>query len=742
MSDGTNDFGYDGYHDVIPGEAGNLPTANGPRDSFCFGFFGPRGALLRGGPGGTFRACFGYIEETSERRRGKGGRVVVKRIIFILLSAWLSAAAFADEPDWLHTARIAGFGLHETIKDVDLDDLLDSFAAQHVNVLECDTSLSDYMDDAGIDYQCAFIKRVVAHAHARGLKVVWYYPTLECVTPDGEIKPHSMQKDHPEWLQRNFDRKTYNYFYGSKAFWVEPHDESAWLCPNTPYRDYYYRRLEKLARTGLDGLWLDVPLFNTIVGEWTCSNDACMQKFKAETGMEFPKEVDFHDLSFRRWIEWRHKTLADFLEGAAETVKRVDPKMRIIVEVVSTDHLINTREGLDPTFFSGNLDIVWEVDAISDTTGMRDANVEDWLCLFTAYRFSRGISRDKSRWAFSYGYANDDAQLVMASVLAAQCNPYETKIPEMCASVGRRFRAKMFGWLEAHSDEIYHSRSTAEIALLYSPQTRDLVDGDLDGGFYMSEAAPSPAYRWWVKAPEMSLLYSDYMAEYRGWALMLVKDHVPFDVFSLNQATADDLAPHRAVVVPRAVCLAPEELRLLLDYAERGGTLIVTGNDSGTFAAIDRQLARSQWQSLAKNGARSVPHGKGTVIFLSELPGKDFTNALYRERNPRVHPVLAQAGIKPWITGRTEVYIQAYQLGKKTICQLVNYGWVSNKDKKAVAAKVRLSLPWPGGREIKSVIYTSPEKSGGSPVRFQQTGGTVQCEVEVLINGLLIIEQK
>ncbi|MBN2351320.1 MAG: hypothetical protein JXD23_02040 [Spirochaetales bacterium] len=668
--------------------------------------------------------------------------MVIQRALFVFLFTCLFSAAFADGPDWLRTARIAGFGMHETIKDVDLDELLDGFAAQHVNVLECDTSLSDYLDVEGFEYQCEFIKRIVKRAHAHGLKVVWYYPTLECVTPDGEIKPHSMQKDHPEWVQRNFDRKTYNYFYGSKAFWVEPHDESAWLCPNTSFGDFYYKRLEKLAHTGLDGIWLDVPLRNTIVGEWTCSCPSCIAKFKAETGMEFPTAVDFHNPSFRRWIKWRHENLADFLEGAAKTVHRIDPKMRIIVEVVSTDHLINTREGLDATFFSDDLDIVWEVDAISDTTSMKDAKVEDWLCLFTAYRFCRGISRDRSSWAFSYGFADDDAQLAMASVLAAQCNPYETRIPEMCTSVGKKFRSTMFGWIEAYSDEIYHSRSKADIALLYSPSTRDLIDGDLDGGFYISEAPPSPAYRWWIKAPEMSLLYSNYMCEYRGWALMLIKDHVPFNVFSLNQMTAADLAPHRTLVLPRAVCLTTAQTELLLKYVARGGNLIVTGNDSGTFESIDKQLAQSQWRELRKNGAPSISHGKGRIVFLSELPGKDFLNRLYRERNPRIHPVLEETGITPWIDGRAEAYIQAYQLGKKTICQLVNFGWVSNKDKKAVPAKINLSIPWPHGQEVKSVIFTSPEKSGGRPVQFTQSGDAIQCEVEVLINGLLIIERK
>ena len=42
--------------------------------------------------------------------------------------------------------------------------------------------------------------------------------------------------------------------------------ESAWLCPSSPYADYFANRVARLARTALDGLWGDVPLLSDIAG--------------------------------------------------------------------------------------------------------------------------------------------------------------------------------------------------------------------------------------------------------------------------------------------------------------------------------------------------------------------------------------------------------------------------------------------------------------------------------------------
>jgi hypothetical protein len=646
----------------------------------------------------------------------------------------------AEENNWLKTARIAGLGLYETLKDVDLETMLDNLVRQHVNVIECDTSLSDYLDDKGFRRQVEFIKKVTSRAHEKGLKVVWYYPTLESITPAGEKKPTSMQKDHPDWVQRNFDRRTYNYFYGSKVFWVELNDESAWLCPNSPYKEYYYNRVKQLAATGLDGLWFDVPLFNSIAGEWTCTCEYCQEKFKTETGMAFPKALNFKDPSFFRWIVWRHETIADFLAGIQNTIKTIDPEMEVIIEVVSIDHLINTREGLDVTFFNPDLHVVWEVDAISDTTSMKDARVEDWLCMFTAYTYCKGISKTRAHWAFSYGFREDDAQMVMASALAAQCNPYETRIPRMCTTIGENYRGKMFGWIKNNSDYIFQSVSGADTAILYSPHTRDLIDGHRNGGFYISDGRPNPSYRWWLEDPEMSLPRSRYLSEYRGWAIMYIKQHIPFDIHAVNQVTLEELSAYKTVILPGAACLSRAQRDLLLDFAARGGKLIVTGEESGTYNLSGKKLDTGLWHSFTGGTEKADSDTPGNIVFIKDHPGKEFIKRLVREQNPPPHPMLQTEDIQSWIKDQPEIYIQAYELGDKVICHLVHYGWTRNKDKAPFSQTATLSIPRDAKKKIKQIRWSSPETKDFADLPFTQKGNRVECDIEVFINALVVIE--
>lgn len=663
-----------------------------------------------------------------------------KIFIFFVLILFSSVFVHAEQNNWLKAARIAGLGLYETMKDVDLENILDNLVQQHVNVIEFDTSLSEYLDDEGFKVQLEFIKKVVKLAHEKGLKVLWYYPTLESITPNGESEPHTMQKDHPDWIQRNFDCRTYNYYYGAKTFWIEEHDESAWLCPHSPYKEFYYNRVKQLAVTGLDGLWFDVPLFNSLVGKWPCTCKYCIQKFETDTGINFPKALNFTNLSFLSWINWRHETIAEFLEGLYDTIQNVNPGMEVIIEVVSIDHLINTREGLDVTFFSPHLNIVWEVDAISYTTSMKDAKVEDWLCMFTAYKYCKGISKTGASWAFSYGFRNDDAQLVMASVLAAQCNPYETRIPEMCTTIGESFRAKMFGWIKTHSDYIFNSVSKVDTAILYSPHTRDLLDGHFNGGFYISEGNPDPSLRWWIDYPEMSLLYCNYLSEYRGWAIMLIKQHIPFDIHALNQVTPEELTFYKTIILPRSACLSKTQRDLLLDFAGQGGTLIVTGQDSGTFDLTGNKLEKSLWQPYMEGTEKHVSYHSGNIFFINELPGKKYIKRLVHEQNPPAHPVLQKYHVHSWVKDQSEVYIQVYEYGDKIICHVVHYGWVRNEDKTPFPQKVILSIPWSSERKIKRILSSSPGTNAFTSIPFKQNDGIIECDIEVIINNLIVIE--
>lgn len=501
---------------------------------------------------------------------------------------------FAYSDKWIYNARIAGAEMFKDMTDIEIYQRLAEMKAQRVSVIEGDSELSNYFTIAQFDSEMTFISRVSRIAHALDLKLVWYYPSLEVLTPDGEKSDHSMYKDHPSWVQYNIDDaanygdtlnlslQTPNVFYGGLVFWVDPGAESAWMCHLSPYRDYFFDRIKRLAATGVDGVWIDVPLFNDIVGVWCCSNPYCRQKFQEDTGMQFPTKNDLENFStnFRRWMIWRHTELNQFLIDIVNAARQINPDFEVIIEIVTCDYNSATHQGLDGTFMGevNGLTFCWEIDALSDDNAMRDGQLNDWYSLIAINKFCRGASGfGRPCWAFTYGFEENDAELVMAEAIAAQINPYDTKIPLMTTIVSPQHRAKMFSFIEQYQDFIYFSKPAAKVAILYSSHSRDLCDYEKGTSLYVTTSAPDVTQQWWTTDAGDGLLITDYLAEYRGWVKILAAHHIPFDIIPVQYFTPQLLENYQTIVMPYTISLSSEKGQLLSDYVGKGGGLIVTG---------------------------------------------------------------------------------------------------------------------------------------------------------------------
>ena len=284
------------------------------------------------------------------RRRIRYSRAIVGAGLAGLLFGVGGGPAPADEAvgfaQWASTARIAGAAVWTDMTQAEMENVVTTMAAQHVTVIEADSNLSNYLDESGFNAELDLMAAFAGVAHAHGIRVGWYYPTLEVLTPDGETIAQTMAKEHPDWVQRAFDG-TPNVFYGSVVFWVDPGMESAWLSPSSPgYREYFLQRVRLIAGTGVDYLWGDVPLLNDIAVDWADTNPDSRAAFKAATGVDVPTAVDWTNPTWRRWVAWRHTEVRDFLIAVAEAGRAVNPDFRFIVETVTMDYG-STKIGLD-----------------------------------------------------------------------------------------------------------------------------------------------------------------------------------------------------------------------------------------------------------------------------------------------------------------------------------------------------------------------------------------------------------
>jgi len=606
--------------------------------------------------------------------------------------------------------------------------------------------LSDYLSDKEFSKELELIKEKTRLIHERGLKVIWYIPSLEVITPNGLNRKDSFARRHPDWLQVSLDRDSIGVFYGQKVFWVAPNDESAWLCPNTPYREWFKNKLRLLTETGLDGLWLDVPVFDLIVVKWGCACPYCKAKFKKQTGFDFPKRVDVTDTSFWNFIKWRHQTLAEFLSECNDVITSANSDAICIAEVVALDHMAATLHGLEGSALS-DIYVVWEVDPISDTTSMAEASYDDWTVLHNIYRYCRGATMDKPSWVFCYGYDEADAQLVLASAVAAQNNPYELRTPEMTSTIGNDFREMMFKWIKEYSKPIYHSQSIAPVAVIYSERNRDFVDATHEGGVFYATSALAKNRQWLGKKGE-SPQQLEYMGDYRGICLFLFQHQVPTDIFPFSRISSDLLERYRVIVLPYMASINSEEKDMLLKAVTNGTTLIISGPEPGMWDDNGNLRKQNIWHDIAnlKNGTRqTVRFGRGKVHFWTDHLGRRYVDSRSEKITRQLLSWLNDGGVSGWTTKVLPVIIQPYVYNSDIYIHILNYSWVGKLYGQSKRQSLELSIPWNQKASVKSVTQSEPQwrstKTLSHTIKSYQGQYKLHINLETGINCIIRIEK-
>ncbi len=660
-------------------------------------------------------------------------------------------------PDWSRHARVAGEGFFAGYSDAQLEETLDRLVEAGASVLEGDSSLSDYLGEVPLAQALEQIRRVTEAAHQRNLRVIWYYPALEVITPHGaDPAVSTISREHPDWVQVSIDGKP-NVFTGSQEHWVDPDAESAWMCHLSPYRDFFFDRLRRLAQTGVDAAWIDVPLYMTTAVEWCCASPYCNARFLAETGLTAPTAVDWTSPTWRRWIAWRHEQLNQFCLDLLKAAQAVRPDFQIAIETFGADFSSANVMALDGSYLGAaqppQLFRVWEVDSVSNTFGMKPASADDWLCKLRQYKFARACDRGPT-WAFCYGYEPADAALVMGSCLAAGCAPYETQTPRMAASVGADFRSRWFHWIRARREALFDAASEAQVGVLQSSASRDYVDQNAcEGQFatHVSRTTGDPT--WWCEAATDVVGQAPYLSEYTGLCQVLSHLHVPFRILPAQSLRAEDLAGLRVLLCPELQCVSQAQAELLLRFASAGGTLLFTGAAPGASDQYGTVVPGGQLGPLLGfdvSQAAAVPVekesvvGKGRVRFVKEKLGQGYLVSRKETSRALVAKLVADAGASPLQTDADRlVHLELTRLGSKLLLHAVNYRGAQTPVERTSAypfgtalalppQDFQVTLRLPEGRVAGWVLLESPEPAGApGEVPFTTAPGTVTFRVQV-----------
>ena len=689
------------------------------------------------------------------RHAGRPGYLIAALLVFWgLLASVPAGPLLAQEAPaltaaWLRQARVAGAKLSADMSAAAVEKNLAALAAQNVSVVEADSNLSQFLSEAEFEAELRFMRQYVRAAHRIGLKVVWYVSTLEVLSSKTSSGEKTFAARHPDWLQRGIDGKP-NVYVGQppgtlgSVHWVEPDTESAWLSVHSGYVDVFLGRIKRIAGTGLDGIWLDVPLFSELGASWPDAGPQAAAKFLADTGLAVPRTVDWDDPVWRRWIAWRYREMAGFLLRTRDAARSAAGGISIVVETVTLDYGLATLVGLDGSLLKDQPGIIqaWEVDAVSDQTAMREALPDDWISLIGMAKFARGASGRKPSWMFVYGDQPDDSLLVMATALAAGNNPFETKIPRMTETVGALYRRQAYAWIKQHEARLFASRSGAKVAVYFSPESRDYVDRAAGTGLYT--VIRKDDAHWWSNEPRDGLYLRSYLAEYRGIIKWLARNHVPFDIVVRPQR--DELSAYDAVIAPSPVALSAHDAGVLDDYVANGGHLIVTAPDAAMLDEFGTQRAAPILQSLAAadRASAATSNFTRTAAHSPRWLGKDYLTS----NSPEAATALGELlGPRPRGALRTNagesVHVELRTLGDEALVHLVNPErlW----DKAAPEQRdIEISLALPPGRRVKDVQVTSPvplQRPPQAPARlpFTATAERVVFTVPLRAYAMVIV---
>ena len=644
--------------------------------------------------------------------------------------------------DWIAEARIGGLSVTNERDHYQLKIELSRLIKQGVSVVQADSRLSDYLTEEEYTKEMQHIKEVTATIHKQGLKVVWYIPSLEVITVNGVTREDSFARTHPDWLQISFDGKDRGVFYGQKVFWVEKTDESAWLCPNSPYGEWFQGHLQQLAATGVDGIWLDVPIFDEIVTKFGCACHYCKDKFTLQTGLSFPNSFDVSEQSFWQFVRWRHRTITEFLNGCKTAIEKVDPNVVTMAEIVALDHTGATQLGSEGSDLDQIL-MIWEIDSVSETTGMAEATYDDWIALYSIYKYCRGATMDRPSWAFSYGYAEADAQLVLATSIASQNNPYELRTPLMGSSIGSEFRELQFSWIKRYSKQIFRSRSLASVAVLYSERNRDLLDITKLGGVAVSDSYPFRDRGWIVGPVNSSIVELEYLGDYRGMSLLMYQNQIPTDIYPVTRVDSDLLANYSVIVAPSMASLTEEEKSLLLASVKEGSTLIITGEEAGDWDENALQRPQNLWTDITQGAGETIiskSYGKGKVHFWKENVGQEYLKEKEAELINTVLSFVNEGGVEQWTDKPLPIVVQPYIYQQQMVLHVLNYSWIGALNNSPNTLDVELNIPWEYDSLPSKIIQTEPEWKGEKSLKYIKKGNKIVIQFTMGINSIILID--
>jgi hypothetical protein len=459
--------------------------------------------------------------------------------------------------DWMRRVRIAAWPLGPD----NAKQIVQQAQESGVYGIEVDNDIPGrYESLLDPSEKLAAIHSAAAESHRAGNKAFVYIAGLECISKNSD-GPHTLFKDHPDWLQRKITGEPAIFTSGA-AFWIAKGEEDVWVSPySADWRKIYMQRVRQIAATGIDGIYVDIPYWMTHFTGWEDSwasfDNSTVEAFRKVTGLDARNDIKLgnpDDPGFRKWVEFRLKTIDEFLREIRKNAIAANPNIAIIPEIYPGIEDAAPRVGSDVYRLYPLVDAIaheYEFGEGEDHTAASRSPF-DWFMYQIGMRSFRAFAGDRPTWILNYSWDGAphvqprDAMLNLAmSELMAGANVWDAQGHVMSGSNDLPARKEIYSWIGKHED-IFGAirRPVGETGVYFSDATRNLYP-------------------------------NEFVSSYRGVLLLLLQNHVQFQI-----VTPRTLGQFRGKVLalPSVRVVNQEEVAGLHRYASRGGKVVVTGS--------------------------------------------------------------------------------------------------------------------------------------------------------------------
>lgn len=538
------------------------------------------------------------------------------RLLIVALAVVTTAGFSQSDPDspqdWTHRVRIGGYGLNRDRAE----DIVRDATETHVFGIETDNDIPGrYESFLDPTEKLKAIQAVAEKAHAAGNYAFVYIAGLECITAQAEKNAHSFFKDHPDWVQRKISGEP-AVFGGGAAFWIRPGDEDVWISPYaSEWRKTYMERVRQIAKTGIDGIYVDIPYWMTHFDgwedTWASFDDYTVAAFKAKTGLNARTDIksgDFSNPGFLRWVDFRIQTLTEFMKEIDANAKSVNPKCKTIAEIYPGIEEAAVRVGSDVYDLYGVVDVIAHEYEWGSGNAMGASKTPlDWLHYMIGMLTFRAFANGKPSWMLSYSWdgeknidPRDAMKNLFMSQLVAGTNSWDAQGHVMSHSNDLETRKVVFQWIAQHEKTFYGPRRPIDpVGLYFSPQTRNYF-------------------------PE------EFIESYLGTMSMLIHSHREFQVVTPRSLEA---FKGTLLILPDVRCVSQEEINFLKSFVQAHKRLMISG-ESGRYDELRNARTPNPLHTMlgiGQAGRKSAETGKHAFVYFPDSPGRNYFRQLIKE---------------------------------------------------------------------------------------------------------------